>query len=65
MCMVAAGTGVSIVPAEMQALMTDGVVFKSMGRHAARVDHGIAWLDGNSNPALLNLLALTNQSASG
>lgn len=61
MFMIAAGTGVGIVPAETQALMTDGVVFKSLGRDATRVDHGLAWLDGNGNPALHNLLALANE----
>jgi len=65
MCMIAAGTGVGIVPAETQALLTEGVVFKSLGRHAARVDHGIAWLNSNGNPALHNLLALANQGHQG
>lgn len=65
MFMIAAGTGVGIVPAETQALMTEGVVFKSLGRQAARVDHGLAWLDGNSNPALHNLLTIVDEVHQG
>lgn len=65
MCMIAAGTGVGIVPAETQALMSEGVVFKRLGQHAPRVDHGIAWLAGNGNPALQQLLALARPGDSG
>ena len=61
MCMIAAGTGVGIVPVETQALMTEGVVFKPLGREAPRVDHGMVWLASNSNPALRQLLALATE----
>ena len=57
-CTIAAGTGVGLLPAETQTLLADGVVFKSLGPGAPYVDHGIAWMGGNSNPALHNLLRI-------
>lgn len=58
-CHIAAGTGVSVIPAELQDLEhLGGVVFKSLGDKAPRVEHGMAWLKGNRNPALRNLLEL-------
>jgi len=59
LCLVAAGTGVSIVPSELQQQEPiAGIVFKSLGPKACRLHHGLAWLDGNHNPALRNLLSL-------
>ncbi|WP_353234751.1 LysR substrate-binding domain-containing protein [Diaphorobacter ruginosibacter] len=58
-CHIAAGTGVSVIPAELQALEhLGGVVFKSLGVDAPRLQHGMAWLRSNRNPALRNLLGL-------
>ena len=59
LCLVAAGMGASIVPRELQYQEEiAGVAFKSLGADAVRLDHGMAWLAGNRNPALRNLLAL-------
>lgn len=58
LCMIAAGTGVGIVPAETQALRMEGVVFRPLGDAPVSVDHGIAWMAHNPNPALRNLLAI-------
>ncbi|QNN57303.1 LysR family transcriptional regulator [Diaphorobacter ruginosibacter] len=58
-CHIAAGTGVSVIPAELQQLEhLGGVVFKSLGENAPRLEHGMAWLGSNRNPALHNLLGL-------
>jgi DNA-binding transcriptional LysR family regulator len=59
LCLVAAGVGASIVPRELQ-YQEDiaGVVFKPLGEGAVRLSHGMAWLEGNANPALRNLLGL-------
>ena len=59
LCLVAAGTGVSIVPSELQVQEPiAGVVFKSLGPGACQLQHGLAWMVGNANPALRNLLSL-------
>ena len=58
-CHIAAGTGVSVIPAELQQLEhLGGVVFKSLGENAPRLEHGMAWMRNNRNPALHNLLGL-------
>lgn len=58
-CHIVAGTGVSVIPRELEALEhLGGVVFKSLGDDAPRMEHGMAWLRSNRNPALRNLLAL-------
>lgn len=58
-CHIAAGTGVSVIPRELQEMEhLGGVVFKSLGANAPQVEHGMAWLKSNRNPALRNLLAL-------
>lgn len=59
MCHIVAGTGVSVIPQELQELEhLGGVVFKPLGADAPRMEHGMAWLRSNRNPALRNLLAL-------
>lgn len=59
MCLVAAGVGVSIVPRELQYQEEIvGLSFQSLGPDALRLRHGMAWLRGNSNPALHSLLGL-------
>ena len=58
-CHIVAGTGVSVIPQELQALEhLGGVVFKPLGPQAPRAEHGMAWLRSNRNPALRNLLQL-------
>lgn len=59
LCLVAAGTGISILPSELaQQEPIAGIVFKPLGMTASRLQHGMAWLDENPNPALRNLLSL-------
>ncbi len=59
LCLVAAGTGVAIIPDELQSLETiDGVVFRSISPQPQPLEHGLAWLNTNPNPALQNLLKL-------
>lgn len=59
LCLVAAGTGVSIVPSELQVHEPiAGVVFKTLGPGACQLQHGLAWRADNANPALRNLLSL-------
>ncbi len=58
LCLVAAGAGISILPRELSSQGdVSGVVFKTIDDTAVQVRHGIAWLEQNQNPALLNLLA--------
>jgi len=62
LCLVAAGTGVSIVPSELEHQeVVPGTVFKKLGANAGRLEHGMAWLKGNLNPALKKLLALAHE----
>ncbi|WBY01507.1 LysR substrate-binding domain-containing protein [Ramlibacter tataouinensis] len=58
LCLVAAGTGVSVVPRELEAKETVGVVFRSLDSHAHPLSHGLAWRTSNRNPALANLLEM-------
>lgn len=59
LCLVAAGTGVSIIPRELQYQEEiGGIVFKPLGPGALRLAHGMAWLQDNTHPALSNLLSL-------
>ncbi|MBV7482978.1 LysR family transcriptional regulator [Bordetella sp. BOR01] len=59
LCLIAAGTGVSIVPSELQHQEpVGGVVFKPLRLRAERVQHGLAWRSNNPNPTLQNLLNL-------
>ncbi|MGO4394260.1 LysR family transcriptional regulator [Variovorax sp. M-6] len=59
LCLVAAGTGASIVPRELQFQEhIGGIEFKSLGQHAHRLDHGMAWRRDNGNPALINFLSI-------
>ena len=63
MCLIVAGTGVSIVPRELESLEhLGGVVFKPLGPGGPQLEHGIAWLRSNRNPALHHLLALDLES---
>lgn len=62
--LVAAGTGVSIVPSELQTHEAiEGIVFKSLGDAALQLEHGLTWRTDNANPALHNLLAITQPEA--
>ena len=64
LCLVAAGTGVSLVPSELEFQEPiAGIVFKGLGRGSAKLRHGLAWRKANTNPALRNLLALKEAGA--
>ena len=58
-CHILAGMGVSIIPRELERIEhLDGVVFKALEPDTLFLEHGLAWLHGNPNPALRNLLTL-------
>jgi DNA-binding transcriptional LysR family regulator len=61
LCMVAAGTGVALMPAETQSFHIEGVSFRDLGEDAPKLDHGIIWMEKNSNPAMRNLLAIAEK----
>ncbi|GAA5237119.1 LysR family transcriptional regulator [Verticiella sediminum] len=59
LCLVAAGTGVAIIPREIQDLdAIEGVVCREIEPQPRRLAHGIAWREDNPNPALRRLLEL-------
>jgi DNA-binding transcriptional LysR family regulator len=63
--LVAAGIGVSVVPASMRGFHVDSVVYcrldDAQGLHAPIT---LAYLDGNRNPASANFIALAHRHAS-
>jgi DNA-binding transcriptional LysR family regulator len=63
LCMIAAGTGVALIPAETRDFHIEGVAFRELGEGAPKIDHGIVWLGSNSNPAMRNLLEIAKGSA--
>ena len=63
LCLVAAGTGVAIIPRDIESLNMEGVVFRPLPADAPKLQHGIAWLETNRNPALSRLLALCGVEA--
>lgn len=58
LCLIAAGLGVGLIPREIEALNIEGVVFRPLPRNARRIQHGLVWRQGNTNPALGRLLDL-------
>lgn len=64
LCLISAGAGISILPRELSIFGDVGdVVFKSIDDTAVQLQHGVAWLKANTNPALLKLLRLGVLSA--
>jgi len=63
LCLIAAGVGVGLIPSEIEALNIEGVVFRPLPRQARRIQHGLAWRQGNDNPALGRLLDLFGQGS--
>ncbi|MEN5064812.1 LysR substrate-binding domain-containing protein [Achromobacter aegrifaciens] len=63
LCLVAAGTGVAIIPRDIESFNMEGVVFRPLPADAPKLQHGIAWLQTNRNPALGRLLALCGVAA--
>lgn len=65
LCLVAAGTGVGVIPREIETLNIAGIVYHPLPPGASRLRHGLAWRAGNANPALGGMLTLAiNQAAS-
>lgn len=58
LCLVAAGTGIALIPAETASFLTDGVVFKPLSSSVGKLDHGVVWLESNQNPTLHNMLEI-------
>lgn len=58
LCQIAAGTGVGLIPMEIAALDIEGVVFRPLPSSTLRLQHGLAWRQGNANPVLARLLEL-------
>lgn len=59
LCLIAAGSGISILPHELShSGDVQNVIFKAVDQGEGPLTHGIAWLRGNTNPALLNLIPL-------
>lgn len=59
LCLVAAGIGISIIPSDLEPLSIEGVVFKDIPNEQYRLQHGLAWLKANNNPALGQLLKIS------
>lgn len=49
-CLVAAGLGVSIVPAIMQKMQTKGVLYRPLAEGSADISFSIAWRDSEISP---------------
>lgn len=59
LCLIAAGAGVAVLPRELEALgEVGGIAIRPMTPKPRALRHGLAWMAGNRNPALKNLLAL-------
>ncbi len=58
LCLIAAGTGVGLIPREIEALNIEGVVYHPLAADAPRLRHGLAWLSTNPNPALGQMLKM-------
>ena len=54
--LVAAGVGLSLVPASVRDLKTTGVVYRKLTEPPPRIELSIAWLRDNKHPALLTFL---------
>jgi DNA-binding transcriptional LysR family regulator len=62
--LVAAGIGVSVVPASMRGFHVDSVVYCRLeDAHGLHAPITLAYLDGNRNPAAANFIALAHRHA--
>lgn len=61
LCLIAAGIGLSITPAELQDIEPiSGVVFRPLSPKFRKLAHGVAWMKNNHNPALSKILQLSS-----
>ncbi len=58
LCLIAAGTGVGVIPREIETLNIAGIVYHPLLAGASRLQHGLAWRTDNTNPALERMLTL-------
>jgi DNA-binding transcriptional LysR family regulator len=63
--LVAAGFGVSIVPASSQLLRNAGVAYRTLQGVTATFDLALSWLSGNDSPALHNFLQVARETTKG
>lgn len=61
--LVAAGLGVSMVPASMRQINSDGVVYRRIEEPAPRAHMSLIYRDSSSSPSLTNFLALARARA--
>ena len=62
--LVAAGLGVSVVPASMQRIALDGVVFRAIDNRAGlKAVLALGWRKNDASPALANFLAVVRRLA--
>jgi DNA-binding transcriptional LysR family regulator len=57
LCLVAAGVGITIMPKEIKKLDVEGVVLIDLPKETRKLQHGLAWLESNTNPVLKHLLS--------
>ncbi|MEO6745924.1 MAG: LysR substrate-binding domain-containing protein [Caldimonas sp.] len=62
--LVAAGLGVLVVPASMQRIALDGVVFRAIDERAGlKAVLALGWRKNDASPALANFVALVRRLA--
>lgn len=63
--LVAAGMGVSLVPASVENLGRKGVVYRPIEAYAPRVELALAWHQDTARPLLMNVLRLARELSDG
>ena len=64
-CLVAAGMGVSIVPAIMQTMQTKGVMYRRLADVQPSVSFMLAWRDGEISPLRAAFFTAAREAAVG
>jgi DNA-binding transcriptional LysR family regulator len=59
--LVATGIGVAIVPASVQSLQREGVVYKALEATQSKIELGAVWRINNTSPLLINFLGSIEQ----
>jgi DNA-binding transcriptional LysR family regulator len=59
LCLIASGLGIGLIPEEIQSLNIEGVVYRRLPPGTRRIQHGLAWLEGNTNPVLQKLVTIS------
>src|SRR3954447_23479055 len=62
---VAAGLGVSLVPASVQNMTVRGAVYRPLTQAATRVELAVAWRGGDERPVLARALAVVRANFHG